>query len=639
MHAPPETADNPAITPKRHTAVRSLFIHWIPALVIPSLALYAALSVAAGAAQSGHEAAQLAYSGAAMAAALGAVMAMARPNGKAACAKWHAAPFWGLFALGLMCESAIPSPAGNWTAAAISTALAAAGAGVAIAALRHLSLLLLVPGMAIMVLHAWLRLACGIEVDGRFLAQVLAASPQDAAQFTKPAYLAWAILAIAALPVPAYLLSRWCRAVPRLRLLSACGLSCLSALLSAQAYHLGIMSLERGWDIGTLNLAYHGKNALKIVRVRNSALMNKIRNLPSPADQPSTIGTLKGNEGVVVVLHIGESLRADRLSLNGYARKTTPWLETCPRLVNFRNCTAAAWSTPSSTLAILTNARGMMENDISPELEATTGCIMDIFAAHGFSCYGFFSSENQDKHKSWGILYESLQAAYTARAKKMYTLGEAQGYMPHAQLPQIRDCLATGNENKFLLVNNMGSHIPFTFYDSRHAMFQPADGLAIFQAPQHNREAARKVNNAYDNTVAYTDSYIRSLTDMLKGKPFLYVYISDHGEPLGDGNTWVRTSADTSFHQTKWSKVPFFIISSPEFEALHPHFGEALGNLGNNRGVPAAHENIFHTLLGIFGIKTPYYDEKHDLSAPNPEPYQGPSCDRGGKALDGLKWE
>lgn len=49
-------------------------------------------------------------------------------------------------------------------------------------------------------------------------------------------------------------------------------------------------------------------------------------------------------------------------------------------------------------------------------------------------------------------------------------------------------------------------------------------------------------------------------------------------------------------------------------------------------------EHIFHTLLGIFGIQTPYYDEELDLSSDKAKPYTGPHPSRNGESSDGKKW-
>ena len=66
-----------------------------------------------------------------------------------------------------------------------------------------------------------------------------------------------------------------------------------------------------------------------------------------------------------------------------------------------------------------------------------------------------------------------------------------------------------------------------------------------------------------------------------------------------------------------------FFLYSPEFERLHPHFSGVLTRLRENSRLAVAHEHIFHTLLGIFGLKTPYHDASLDLTTPDVQPYSG----------------
>ena len=484
-----------------------------------------------------------------------------------------------------------------------------------------------------------MRIGLDVTDYSDIIGEIIGFSPQDAMQFITFSNVMYVILVMLVITGISYILIKTINSNQRALLALCSALIFTSSMLVAKVSDYQLLSKDPKHSIGIIGAISRLGNDYKLSQLKNERLLSIAMNLPSPADKPSTITTLKGDEGVVVVLHVGESVRADHLIMNGYNRNTTPWLSACKDLINFKNCTAASSSTTTSALAILTNARGNVKREISPELQPTTGCIMDLFAANHFECYGFFNSTTKGAKEVWDAEFEVLQDVYTARAKKVYDLENAADYDPMAQLPQMAEAMADGEGNKFFLVNNVGSHLMFEHYDAAHAYFQPADGRLMCKSPQNNPEYAEKIVNAYDNTIAYTDSYIEQLMDMLKGKSYIYIYVSDHGEPLGDGQKWNRAELASVFHQYQWSKVGFFILCSPELEAQHPHIAEAVSNLRKNKDMPVAHENIFHTLLGVFGIQTPYYDASLDLSSPAPAPYQGPSCDRNGKSLDNLKWE
>ena len=544
------------------------------------------------------------------------------------------------FLFALACELASPAPWNNAAMALLSIATLAMLALLTHALLRTWALALWVPFLLLIGVSAYIKHFYNLELDPFLVSQIIGASPQDFAQFATFGNACAVIGMLLSCAGVVLLLFRVLREMPRKRelCLSAAGLAaCIGAgyLLPGPC-----LSNTVGEGLGCIGIAYRIPHAYKLAAARNTALLQKAAALPSPADAPSEISTLNGGEGVICILHIGESVRADRLSLNGYARDTTPWLRThAADIINFTDCTAISTLTTNSMLTILTDAAGNMEREISPQLDARCGSVMDLFAAHGFACHAFFTSRGMDKNETWGSTFERLQQLITAKAAGCHEYGNpaANDYRPKLQLPLVHKVLEESSGNRFLLINNVGSHSPFFAYDREHPAFTPAGPEALHNAPHANPQAAEMVTNAYDNTIRYTDEYIRDLLEPLRGKPYLYIYVSDHGEPVGDNNEWTR--GNLNFHRTQWCRVPLIVIASPEFVQLHPHFAEALAQLRCNTALPCAHENLFHSLLGIFGISSPYYNAGHDLSSPQCKPYTGPHPSRNGESADGLKWE
>lgn len=345
----------------------------------------------------------------------------------------------------------------------------------------------------------------------------------------------------------------------------------------------------------------------------NQATIEQAESLPSPKLRPSTISTLRGGEGVVLVVHIGESVRADRMSLNGYERDTTPWLRRQERLINFPDCISAACDTCQAQLAILTDARrDVRETD--PALRPTTGSVLDLFDANGFRVYSFFGRRAGQQLK-----YDRVIRVLTRCSAERFN---APG-SPWTSVPQMAEVADANRCNNILLfINNEGSHTPFYHYDRENPPFSPAG--SDFQSPAKHAE---EVNNAYDNTVHYTDEYVRRVVRLLRGRPFVYLYISDHGEYLGHEGIWGRGGlgeSTRSYHSTDGCRVGMFVLASPEFEQLHPHFAEALTTMRANSSATVGQEHIFHTLLGLFGIETPYYNPQLDICNRSMQPYSGP---------------
>ncbi len=350
----------------------------------------------------------------------------------------------------------------------------------------------------------------------------------------------------------------------------------------------------------------------------NEETVEEVKRLPSPALKPSESKILKGNEGVVVIVHVGESLLANRMSINGYKRKTTPELERMTGVVNFPYCIASAGSTSQAQLCILTNARrSIMSPD--PAMQATCGSVFDLLRAQGFDLYSFYGSRVGHKLK-----YDMVMKKLSIGAKEQFytteTFSESIGQLQDL-LQRLEDDGDSATHNKLFFICNEGSHTPFYHYDKENPPFSPA--LDTFENPQLNGE---EINNAYDSTVHFTDQFVARFVKELEGKPYFYLYVSDHGELLGENGAWGRGAigySEEAFLSGSAAHVGMFAICSPELEALHPHFAERVAQLQKNSQLIVAHEHIFHTVLGMVGIETPYYEEKLDLTHPNVEAYQG----------------
>lgn len=348
----------------------------------------------------------------------------------------------------------------------------------------------------------------------------------------------------------------------------------------------------------------------------NHATIRQVESLPSPTEQPSSLETLRGGEGVVLVVHIGESVRADRMSINGYERDTTPWLRQQKRLINFPHCISAACDTCQAQIAILTDARrDIYEKD--PALVPHTGSVLDLFVKHGFKMYSFFG-----RRSATHLKYDRVVRILTQSAEERF---HAPG-SPWTSVPQMADILRKENsgQNLVLFINNEGSHTPFEHYDREQPPFMPVGGK--FENPSAH---AQEVNNAYDATVHYTDEFVRRVVQQLQGRPWIYLYISDHGEYLGHEGIWGRAALGESlrdYHSTTGCRVGMFLLTSPDLQQLHPHFAKAIETLRANSesGMCVGQEHIFHTLLGFFDLRTPWYNSSLDLASPLAKPYTGP---------------
>lgn len=501
--------------------------------------------------------------------------------------------------------------------------------------MRHWSValfsLLFIPAF----LQGAIRFRYDVDFDAHLLSEIIGASPQDAIRFITPgncgillSIILGSIVLIAAIP---YTLKRESRK-------KAISFGTLCVLLSAA---LSVTFGKPLWEpIGNRSHAPEGflirlNKGIQIAQLSQEQILHMAKAVPSPSLQPSSVKPEALAKGTICMLHIGESVRNDHLSISGYHRPTTPFLESVPNLIHYQDCTAVAPFTTAATFALLTDAKANMEIiGVDDALKPTCGCVIDLFHANNFKCYAYIPK--QFNNNTFGALYERLGDTlfFTAMDKREEMRGDSL-----SQMQQIKDeDFTDSQQNYFLFINNLGSHHPYCEYNQTNPPFTPASPNAYNQSPARNPEIAQMVINTYDNTIRYWDDSIKELLSGMEGKPYIYIYISDHGEYMGENGVWARNGDFNTFFTTPACNVPFFVIYSPEFEQQNPHFKEALARLREHADMSIGQEHIFHTLIGIFGIQTPYYDEELDLTSDKVKPYTGPHPSRNGKSADGKKW-
>ena len=111
--------------------------------------------------------------------------------------------------------------------------------------------------------------------------------------------------------------------------------------------------------------------------------------------------------------------------------------------------------------------------------------------------------------------------------------------------------------------------------------------------------------NAYDNTIRYTDGFLASLITLLqKTNSFsAMLYTSDHGEDIFDDNRklFLHASPVPSYYQLH---VPFLIWLSKTYREKNVEVHEAI--LQNREKPVAGNASVFHTMLNLAGVQTPY---------------------------------
>ena len=119
--------------------------------------------------------------------------------------------------------------------------------------------------------------------------------------------------------------------------------------------------------------------------------------------------------------------------------------------------------------------------------------------------------------------------------------------------------------------------------------------------------------NTYDNTLLYTDYILSQIIALLKDKKdyeSAMIYLSDHGESLGENGIYLH-SMPYAIAPKNQIHIPFIFWSN------HSSLNE---KLSQKKDLEFSQDNLFSTLLGYFGVWSSFYENKLDLFSSKENP-------------------
>ena len=315
-----------------------------------------------------------------------------------------------------------------------------------------------------------------------------------------------------------------------------------------------------------------------------------------------------GAKPPLMVMVVGETARADHIGLNGYARDTTPRLAS-EGVASLRNVWSCGTNTAASVPCMFSNlGREAFENR-----PANTEGLADVLQRAGYAVLWLDNQAGGCKgvcDRVPKVDYRALQAAAPELCQGDECFDEVmlRGLDERlARLPAERRARGV-----VVFMHQMGSHGP-AYYQRTPAAFKKFLPECTTNALQQCQR--EEVVNAYDNTIAYTDHFLASTIDWLKTREAQWapalVYVSDHGESLGENNLYLhglpyRFAPDVQKH------VPWISWFSPQFERQS---GVATACLKAKADERLSHDDYFHSALGLLNVQTRVYEAARDVGA------------------------
>jgi glucan phosphoethanolaminetransferase (alkaline phosphatase superfamily) len=320
------------------------------------------------------------------------------------------------------------------------------------------------------------------------------------------------------------------------------------------------------------------------------------------------------DDALTVVLVIGESSRADHWSLNGYQRETNPLLAKRKNLTSFQDVTSCTALTRSAVPCLLTRKTVREAENEMFALKIHETSVVSVFRALGFDTYwvGVQGTRAFTDSPFLSIMQEGQNYVLL---NPYLSPGDAQ--MDEGAFPYIDQFLAKPEKRKFLVVHTVGNHWTYTSrYPKSFTRFTPVcgesrlagEGLRLQSAMKECDKVKGALVNSYDNSIIYADFVLDSIMAKLDKKNALMLFVSDHGESLGEKGVYLHGNMKVKEQR----HIPMILWASESFARAHP---DMMTHIEASRNAPISHDHVFHSLLGCTGVTSEIVDPRLNLCA------------------------
>ncbi len=268
-----------------------------------------------------------------------------------------------------------------------------------------------------------------------------------------------------------------------------------------------------------------------------------------------TFQKIKENPQINIVLVIGESLRYQNMSLFGYDRETTPLLTALSkeRPFIFRKAVAAGVQTDVALPLFFNN---YMKKNPMPVILSQNRCLFKAAKENGFET-SFLSAQSKPgmKHIINYLCPKFIDHLDFGTDEKSVS-DFVQVRQDDLLVEKIKE--KKFDKPQFYVLHQRGSHTPF---ESRY----PKSFNKFPVVSSDNTKDS--IIKHYDNSVYFTDFVLSEIIKELYAKsklPTYFVFVSDHGQTLGEDGAWGHINLNTQVF-----KIPFIFISDKKDEVFN----------------------------------------------------------------------
>lgn len=318
----------------------------------------------------------------------------------------------------------------------------------------------------------------------------------------------------------------------------------------------------------------------------NFKLYFEIRDVAAEHRETFTSESVANSDSLVVVFVIGESLRNDHLQINGYERETMPYLMEEDNLVSLTDIYGAECFTHTSVPQIMTRA-----DSANPQRAYDEQSFVTIFKDAGFRTTWIANQESVATYAYF--MNECDTLIYVNGDKSVYTFDK---WLDEDILPHLENELKDDNPTQLHILHSIGSHWWYnSHYTDEFERYTP-----VIKSRVVSSNTQEEMINSYDNTILYTDYFIKETIDLIRDKKSILIFLSDHGESLGEDGYYLHGADRPELHYPA-----AFVWYSDKYAQSFP---DMIENLKDNSDKKYRSDYLFHSIIDAADITTEYIE-------------------------------
>ena len=304
----------------------------------------------------------------------------------------------------------------------------------------------------------------------------------------------------------------------------------------------------------------------------------------------------------LTILIVGETSRAANFSLGGYERETNPLLAK-DNVVYFPKTASCGTATAVSVPCMFSN---MPRTGYDESLAHHQEGLLDIIQRAGIQVQ-WNDNDGGCKGACDRVPHQDVTAL---NLPGQCINGECYDDVLFHDLEKTIDSM---QGDGVIVLHTIGSHGPtyYNRYPPEFRRFTPTCDTSEIQSCSQEQ-----LKNSYDNTILYVDHIVDKAIKLLQSKQDKFttslVYLSDHGESLGENGVYLHGLPYSIAPETQ-KHVPMLLWLSDDYQKRYGVNYACLQQKAKENDY--SQDNLFSTMLGLTGVETQEYHAADDILA------------------------